>query len=110
SGEVLYSMLEQTNQAALAAGGGVLHEAGGVNVLLARVVAGHDADSWRLQGNVLFQKPMSTERDALDLITSVGWARNSRTACRSAPKPSVRISKVSGNWRKQKAAPDFWSV
>jgi hypothetical protein len=75
SGEVLYSMLGRTNQAALAAGGGVLHEAGGVNVLLARVVAGHNADSWRLQGNVLFQKPMSSERDALDLITSVGWAR-----------------------------------
>jgi hypothetical protein len=75
SGEVLYSMLGQTNQAALAAGGGVLHEVGGVNVVLARVVAGHNADSWRLQGNVLFQKPMSSERDALDLITSVGWAR-----------------------------------
>ena len=75
SGEVLYSVLAPTSQVALAAGGGVLHEAGGVNVLLARVVAGDDHPSWRLQGNVLFQKPLSTERDAVDLITSVGWAR-----------------------------------
>ena len=58
----------------LAAGGGLLHEPSGVNVLLARIVAGQDTASWRLQGNVLFQKPMSSERDALDLITSAGWA------------------------------------
>src|SRR5262245_50033872 len=75
SGEVLYSMLGSASQAALAAGGGVLHEAGGANVLLARVVAGHNAESWRLQGNLLFQKPMSSVRDTVDLMTSVGWAR-----------------------------------
>jgi hypothetical protein len=75
SGEALYSILRPTNRVALAAGGGVLHEAEGVNVLLARVVAGRSAETWRLQGNVLFQKPMSSERDAVDLITSVGWAR-----------------------------------
>lgn len=75
TGEVLYSMLEPGRGVALAAGGGVLHEAGGVNVLLARVVAGRNTNSSRLYGNLLFQKPMSSERDALDLITSVGWAR-----------------------------------
>jgi hypothetical protein len=75
SGEVLYSMLGPASHIALAAGGGVLHEPGGVNVLLARVAAGRNTDSSRLHGNVLFQKPMSSERDALDLITSVGWAR-----------------------------------
>jgi hypothetical protein len=75
SGEVLYSMLGPARRVALAAGGGLLHEPGGVNVLLARVVAGHNTASWRLHGNVLFQKPMSSERDAVDLITSVGWAR-----------------------------------
>src|SRR6185295_5503338 len=74
SGEALYSVLGSTSPVALAAGGGVLHEPGGVNVLLARVVAARNTDSWRLHGNVLFQKPMSSERDALDLITSVGWA------------------------------------
>jgi len=75
SGEALYSMLGPARVVAVAAGGGVLHEPDGVNVLLARVVAARDANSWRLHGNVLFQKPLSSERDALDLITSVGWAR-----------------------------------
>ena len=75
SGEALYSILRPARDVALAAGGGVLHEAGGVNVLVARVVAGRNTDAWRLDGNLQFQKPMSSERDALDLITSVGWAR-----------------------------------
>jgi hypothetical protein len=74
SGELLVSMLGSAKPVALAAGGGVMHEAGGVNVLLARVVAGRNATSWLLHGNVLFQKPMSSDRDAIDLITSVGWA------------------------------------
>jgi hypothetical protein len=75
SGELLYSMLGPARPVSLAAGGGVLHEPSGVNVLLARVAAGHNAASWRLHGNVLFQKPLSSERDAIDLITSVGWGR-----------------------------------
>ena len=75
SAELLFSMLSPARQLRLAAGGGVLHEPTGVNVLLARVVAGRDAPAWRLQGNLLFQKPQSPERDAVDLITSVGWAR-----------------------------------
>jgi hypothetical protein len=53
----------------------MLHEAGGVEVWLARAVVAHNAASWLLHGNVLMQKPMSTERDTVDLITSVGWAR-----------------------------------
>jgi hypothetical protein len=75
SGEALYSFMAPGRRLALAAGGGVLHEAGGVNVLLARVVAGHRTELWNLQGNLLFQKPMSRDRDAVDLITSVGWSR-----------------------------------
>lgn len=75
SGEVLYSLLAPSRHIALAAGGGIMHEPGGVNVLLARVTGGRDRDSWLLHGNALFQKPMSSERDAIDLITSVGWAR-----------------------------------
>jgi len=73
--EALYSVLGRSSSVSLAAGGGVLHEADGVNVLLARVVGGHEADVWRLYGNLLFQKPLSSARDSLDLITSVGWAR-----------------------------------
>jgi len=75
SGEALYSLIEPGRRIALAAGGGALHEAEGVNVLLARVIAGRNTDASRLYGNLVFQKPMSTERDAVDLITSVGWAR-----------------------------------
>jgi hypothetical protein len=75
SAEALFSMLGSGRSVALAAGGGVLHEPGGVNVLLARVVAGRNTDAWRLDGNLLFQKPLTTERDAVDLITSVGWTR-----------------------------------
>jgi hypothetical protein len=72
---VLYSVLGPSSHVALAAGGGVLHEPSGTNVLLARVAAGRDWNSSRLQGNVLFQKPMAADRDTVDLITSVGWAR-----------------------------------
>jgi hypothetical protein len=75
SGEALYSLIEPGRRVALAAGGGVLHEAEGVNVVLARVIAGRNTDASRLYGNLLFQKPMATERDTVDLITSVGWAR-----------------------------------
>jgi hypothetical protein len=75
SGEALVSMLGVASPVALAAGGGVLHEADGVNVLLARVVASRNTSAWRLDGNLLFQKPLSSERDALDLVTSVGFAR-----------------------------------
>jgi hypothetical protein len=75
SGEVLFSMLGRGRPVSLAAGGGVLHEPAGGNVLLARVMGGRATDASQLQGNLLFQKPLSSERDAVDLITSVGWAR-----------------------------------
>jgi hypothetical protein len=75
AGEALFSILRPSRSVALAAGGGVLHEAGGVNVLLARAVAGRMTESWSLQGNLLFQKPLAEDRDAVDLITTIGWAR-----------------------------------
>lgn len=77
SGEVLYSLIAPGRRVALAAGGGMLHEAEGITVLLARVIAGRNTDASRLYGNLLFQKPLSSriERDAIDLITSIGWAR-----------------------------------
>ena len=38
--------------------------------------AGHDAGRWRLHGNVLMQMPRGIAgRDAVDVITTVGWAR-----------------------------------
>jgi hypothetical protein len=75
SGELLYSMLGNERAVTFGVGGGVLHEAGGVNVLLARMTAAHNADSWLLHGNMVFQKPMSSFRDELDVVTSLGWAR-----------------------------------
>jgi hypothetical protein len=75
SGEVLYSVTAPERSVSLAAGGGLLHEPGGTNVLLARIAGGRNAASWRFDGNVLLHKPLATARDGVDLITSVGWAR-----------------------------------
>jgi hypothetical protein len=75
-GELLYSLLQQRSAGVnLAVGGGVLHEASGVDVVLGRLTAGREFDAWRLHGNMVFQKPLSSERDAMDVITSIGWAR-----------------------------------
>jgi hypothetical protein len=74
-GELLVSLLPPgSSHLAFAAGGGVLHEPGGGNVLLARVVAGHEGAISRVHGNLLLQKPFAAGRDNVDLITSVGWA------------------------------------
>jgi hypothetical protein len=76
SGEVIVALRRAERfGASLAAGGGVLREIGGVNVLTARVIAGRETETWRLHGNVIFQKPLDPARDTVDLITSAGWAR-----------------------------------
>jgi hypothetical protein len=75
SGEALYSVFGAASPVSLAAGGGILREADGVNVWLARVVAACDTTVWRVHGNLLFQKPISSQRDPVDLITTVGMAR-----------------------------------
>jgi hypothetical protein len=80
SGEALVSLLRADTPVVIAAGGGILHEAGGVNVALARIVATRNSPFWRLHGNVLMQKPLASDRDAVDLITSVGWARKLSSA------------------------------
>ncbi len=72
-GEVLYSPWRRLG---VAAGLGMRHESSGVNVLLGRVIAGRRFDAWRLDGNLLFEKPFSTGRDAVDLITTFGVARS----------------------------------
>jgi hypothetical protein len=80
-GEVLYSVLQSpSRQASLAIGLGVRHEAQGINVLLGRVAAGRSVDAWRFDGNALFEKPYATGRDAVDLITTFGVARQVRPA------------------------------
>jgi len=76
-GEAWFSLLQPHTSAgtSLAVGGGMLHEASGVDVVQGRIVAGQDWTHWRLHGNVLFQHPLASGRDPVDLITSVGWAR-----------------------------------
>jgi hypothetical protein len=75
SGEMLISLLDQRQaRISMAAGGGVQREPDGVTVLLARVTAAHDAATWRLHGNVLFQKPLDPTRDTLDLAFTSGWS------------------------------------
>jgi hypothetical protein len=78
SGEVLVSLLDPSAHSgvAFAAGGGLLHEPGGTSVALTRFIAGREAESWRLHGNLLFQMPINAPgRDPVDLMTTFGWAR-----------------------------------
>jgi hypothetical protein len=75
-GELLYSVVHAPNvEGSLAVGMGIRHEPSGVNVLLGRVAAGRSFNAWRLDGNALFEKPYAAERDAIDLITTMGVSR-----------------------------------
>lgn len=75
AGELLVSLITPSPGFTLAAGGGVQHEAGGANVLLARVSAGREAVAWRALANLMLQKPLTKGRDAVDLLTTIGIAR-----------------------------------
>ena len=76
SGEMLISLVDQRqSRVSMAAGGGVMREPDGVTVLLARVIAAHDTPTWRLHGNVVFQKPLDPTRDTLDVAFTSGWCR-----------------------------------
>lgn len=75
AGEVLVSLTRPSTAFTLAAGGGVQHEAGGTNVLLSRVVVGTGNESWTSQGNVVLQKALAPDRDAVDLLLTAGVAR-----------------------------------
>lgn len=57
----------------IAAGSGVRREAGGVDVMLSRVVADVRAAGGRLTGNLLVEHALGGRRDAADMITNVGW-------------------------------------
>lgn len=80
-GELLYNVARSPmHQGSVAIGVGMRHEVGGVNVLLGRVVAGRHVDAWRLDGNVVFEKPFSTNRDSVDVVTTFGVARRLTSA------------------------------
>jgi hypothetical protein len=73
--EVLVALAPPSRRFTLAAGGGVQHEAEGVNVLVSRVVVGTAAGAWTSQGNVILQHALSPGRDPLDLLLTAGVAR-----------------------------------
>ena len=56
------------------AGLGVRHEYSGDDVLLGRFVVGRQFRSCQSYGNFILEKPMSNDRDELDLITTFGFS------------------------------------
>jgi len=72
-GELLtHVMRSEDHVIDLSAGAGLRHEYSGTNVLLGRVVLGRRFTSWQLYGNLLLEKPLSSDRDNIDLITTLG--------------------------------------
>ena len=73
-GEVLYSRpVGQTVR--LAAGVGYAREYSRTDVMLARLGIGRATSRSMMHGNLMLEKPMSGDRDAVDLITTVGAGR-----------------------------------
>ncbi|MCC8423697.1 hypothetical protein [Mucilaginibacter sp. UR6-11] len=44
-----------------------------VGAMFSRVTASFDAPTWRIGGNLRFEKAFSSKRDGIDLVTSVGY-------------------------------------
>jgi hypothetical protein len=63
-------------------GPGFRHEYSGTNVLLGRIIVGRHFASWDMYGNMLFEKPFSPTRDAVDLVLTLGWTYSVSTAIR----------------------------
>ena len=101
-GELLYNVLNQPSQGVtVAVGGGLRHEAAGVDVLLGRIAAGRRFAASRLEGNVAFEKPLEQERDALDVITTIGWSL--RVADRLAVGVEAVGEDLEGFWTEDEA-------
>jgi hypothetical protein len=71
--EVLKDVLGTASRVRLAIGVGARREWEGTNAALARVCLGWSSDSTLLFGNALVEKPFAADRDAVDLITTLGW-------------------------------------
>jgi len=56
------------------AGPGYRREYGGTDVLLARAILGRTFPKWQLYGNFLFEKPLASDRDKIDLFMTTGWS------------------------------------
>ncbi len=59
----------------IAAGGGFLREYQGTNTLLARAAAGLTLGKWKVDSNMLLEKPFGENRDAVDVLFSLGTSR-----------------------------------
>jgi hypothetical protein len=73
--EVLVRLSKPSAALTLAAGSGIRREGSGVDVLLTRLVVEKTSDRSRLSGNVVIERPLSGPRDAMDVMTTVGWTR-----------------------------------
>ena len=74
--EVLKDVLGSTSRVRLAIGVGARREWEGTNAALARVCLGWSSKNTALFGNALVEKPLAAGRDAVDLITTLGWLQS----------------------------------
>jgi hypothetical protein len=74
--EVLKDVLDSTSRVRVAIGVGARREWEGTNAALARVCLGWSSRSTMLFGNALVEKPFAPGRDAVDLITTLGWLQS----------------------------------
>jgi len=71
--ELLRDVLAPSSSLRLALGLGARHEWAGTTAALGRVSLGWSGRDALLFGNIRFEKPFAAGRDALDIISSVGW-------------------------------------
>jgi hypothetical protein len=74
--ELLKDVLGSTSTVRLAVGVGARREWEGASTALARVCLGWSGRKALLFGNALIEKPLATDRDAVDLITTLGWLQS----------------------------------
>jgi hypothetical protein len=74
--EVVHPLFSNASSS-IAAGGGVREEWDGTRVRIARGLARSDVAGGRLQGSFVIERALSSsiQRDAADVITTVGWSR-----------------------------------
>ncbi len=74
--ELLKDVLGSTSSVRLAVGLGARREWSGTTAALARVCLGWSSRETLLFGNLRLEKPFAEGRDAVDLITTIGWLQN----------------------------------
>jgi hypothetical protein len=67
----------------LAIGGGWLREYQGVHTIMSRMALGYEKGRWGIHGNLLLQRPFAENRDAVDLLTSIGTSYSIRSKWRA---------------------------